>query len=293
VNADDLGLTEGVNDGIFDAHHHGILTSASLFANAPATTDAIRRLRVRPSLGIGCHLALVDGESTLPAARVPTLVGGDGRLRPSWKPFIADCLRGRVSLTEVEREIVAQVDRLRSEGIRLTHLDAHKHVHAYPPIFAIVVRTAARFGIGIVRLPFERGALEDVGHAAAFLNTAMWPWARRDRRVAAAHGVGTVDFKGRIHTGMLGPEVLSRIVRALEPGVTELMVHPGYVDDALRRSPTRLLASRAAEVRLLCAPETKALVREERVDLVRHDLLPHQPVSPRVSSVQRSLRHVS
>jgi predicted glycoside hydrolase/deacetylase ChbG (UPF0249 family) len=87
--------------------------------------------------------------------------------------------------------------------------------------------------------------------------------------------------------------VLSRIVRALKPGITELMVHPGYVDDALTRSHTRLLASRAAEVRLLCAPETKALVRDEHVDLVRHDLLPHQPFSPRVVSAQRSLRHVS
>ena len=48
VNADDLGLTVGVNDGIFDAHDRGILTSASLFANAPATADAIRRARTLP-----------------------------------------------------------------------------------------------------------------------------------------------------------------------------------------------------------------------------------------------------
>ena len=74
VNADDLGLTVGVNDGIFDAHDHGILTSASLFADAPATSDAIRRARCRPSLGVGVHLALVDGTPTLPPSRVPTLV---------------------------------------------------------------------------------------------------------------------------------------------------------------------------------------------------------------------------
>jgi predicted glycoside hydrolase/deacetylase ChbG (UPF0249 family) len=290
VNADDLGLTQGVNDGIFDAHHHGILTSASLLANAPATADAIQRLRDRPTLGIGCHLALVDGEPTLPPGRVPTLVTDDGRFRKSWKPFIADCLRGRISLQDVERELVAQVDRLRSQAVALTHLDAHKHVHAFPPIFAIVARTAARFGIGVVRVPFEGGALRGGGRGTAlqrFLNAAMWPWARRDRRLAEAHGLATFDFAGRIHTGLLSPDALSRILRSLAPGVTELMVHPGYVDDALRRLNTRLLASREVELQLLCAPETQALISDERIDLVRQDLV-RNIVSP-----QRSLRHAS
>src|SRR3979411_2173796 len=98
VNADDLGLTAAVNDGIFDAHDHGILTSASLFASAPATADAIARVRSRLSLGVGVHLGLADGTPMLPPNRVPTLVEDDGRFRTSWKPFIVACLRGRVSL---------------------------------------------------------------------------------------------------------------------------------------------------------------------------------------------------
>src|SRR5258708_29843611 len=105
VNADDLGLTVGVNNGILDAHDGGILTSASVFANAPATTDAIGRARVRPSLGLGVHLALVDGRPMLPPNRVPTLVEDDGRFRASWKPFIVACLRGRVKYDEFEREL--------------------------------------------------------------------------------------------------------------------------------------------------------------------------------------------
>src|SRR5262245_28641730 len=139
VNADDLGLTVAVNDGIFDAHDHGILTSASLFANAPATVDAIARVDSRPSLGIGVHLTLVDGTPTLPLERVPTLIAHDGRFHSSWKPFIVACLVGRVALDEVERELTAQIARIRDEGLSLTHLDAHKHVHAFPPIFEIVL----------------------------------------------------------------------------------------------------------------------------------------------------------
>ena len=189
VNADDLGLTVGVNDGIFAAHDRGILTSASVFANAPATADAIRGVHHRPSLGVGVHLALVDGTPMLPPNRVPTLVEDDGRFRASWKPFIVACLRGRVSLEEVERELTAQIDRIRSEGIQLTHLDAHKHVHAFPPIFAIVARVAERFRIQVVRVPYERWSpvwgddrQRRIARRQALANAAMLPWASRDRK---------------------------------------------------------------------------------------------------------------
>jgi predicted glycoside hydrolase/deacetylase ChbG (UPF0249 family) len=294
VNADDLGLTVGVNDGIFDAHELGILTSASLFANAPATEDAIRRARSQASLGVGVHLALVDGTPTLPARSIPTLVTGDGRFRPSWRPFIAACLQHRVSLDEVERELTAQIERIRGAGISPTHLDAHKHVHAYPPVFAIVARLAARFGIPVVRVPYERwsaslalGRESDqprITRRQAWLNAAMWPWAQRNYRVAAGLGLRTPYFIGRIDTGILSRPALRRMLRRAPAGVTELMVHPGYIDEALRRMSTRLVDSRLEEVALLCSMETRALLVGERIQLVRHDL---------ARSARRSLRHVS
>lgn len=275
VNADDLGLTPAVNDGIFDAHDLGILTSASLFAGAPATADAIRRARARTTLGIGAHLALVDGTPTLPARDVPTLVTGDGRFRRSWRPFVAACLQGSVSLNDVERELTAQIERIGVAGIPLTHLDAHKHVHLYPPVFAIVARLAARFGIPVVRVPYERGS---------WLNSVLWFWARRNYRVAARFGLRTPRFIGRLATGILTRPVLHDMLRNTPPGVTELMVHPGYVDEALRRLPTRLVESRLEEVALLCSMETQALLVGERIQLVRHDL---------ARAARRSLRHVS
>jgi predicted glycoside hydrolase/deacetylase ChbG (UPF0249 family) len=291
VNADDLGLTVGVNDGIFAAHDRGILSSASLFANAPSTADAIRGLRVRPSLGIGVHLALVDGTPMLPPTRVPTLIEDDGRFRASWKPFIVACLRGRVAYDEVERELTAQIDRIRSEGVPLTHLDAHKHVHAFPPIFAIVARLAARFRIPVVRVPYERWSPvrgdDRQGRTArgqALLNAAMFPWARRDYQTALRHGLRAPQFVGRIHTGILSADAFAGLVHQLRPVVTELMVHPGYVDDALLQTHTRLLASREQERQWLCAPEAQQLLITEQIQLIRHDL---------GLSATRSLRHAS
>lgn len=292
INADDLGLTTGVNAGIFDAHGHGVLTSASLFANAPATADAVFRARLRPSLGVGCHLTLVDGQPTLSPRHVPTLIADDGRFRESWKPFIVACLTGRVSLDEVERELTAQIDRLRSEGIQLTHLDAHKHTHAFPPIFAIVARLADRFRIPSVRVPFERWAPPIAGERdrrwaarrQALENAALWYWARRDARIAAQHGLRLANFTGRVHTGLLSASTIESILRGLPAGLTELMVHPGYVDSGLAAVKTRLRESRAVEVELLCDPSVRNLLARERIDLVRHDL---------TSSTTRSLRHVS
>ena len=294
VNADDLGLTAGINDGIFDGHELGILTSASLFANAQATGDAIVRARLHPSLGIGAHLTLVDGTPVLPPSQVPTLVEDDGRFRRTWKPFIVACLKGQVSLTEVEDELTAQIERLRRAGVKLTHLDAHKHVHAYPPVFAIVAQLAVRFGIPVVRVPYERWSLASVsgGDAAerrtarrqVLLNAAMWPWARRNYRTAASFEVRTPRFIGRIHTGILRKSTLHTLLRSTTSRVTELMVHPGYVDDALLGTNTRLLESRRNELDLLSSLETRALLVGERIDLVRHDL---------THIVRRSFRHVS
>jgi len=291
INADDLGLTVGVNNGIFDAHDRGVLTSASVFANARATADAVTRALRRPSLGVGCHLTLVDGQPTLPPARVPSLIEDDGRFRQSWKPFIASCLLGRISLREVEQELTAQIDRIRSAGLTPTHLDAHKHVHAYPPIFAIVTRLAKRFRIPVVRVPFERWSNVDgdttqqrTARNQALMNAAMLPWAWRDYRRAARAGIRTPHFIGRTHTGVLSAQVLAAMVRALPPGVTELMVHPGYVDEALARSNTRLLDTRADEVNLLTHAHTFDLLIDQRIALIRHDL----SVSER-----RSLRYAS
>jgi hopanoid biosynthesis associated protein HpnK len=291
VNADDLGLTPGVNAGIFDAHDRGILTSASIFAHAPATADALRRAWARPSLGVGVHLTLVDGTPMLPPHSVPSLVEDDGRFRASWKPFIVACLRGRVALDQVERELTAQIDRIQSEGIRLTHLDAHKHVHAFPPVFAIVTRLAERFGIPVIRVPYEEwspvwgdGQQRRTARFQALVNAAMLPWAKQDYRTAAVHGVRTPQFMGRSHTGVLSAHSLEGLLRRLRPGVTELMVHPGHVDAALLQARTRLLSSRAEEVQLLCATGTHDLVVDEGIQLIRHDL---------AYATERKFRHAS
>ena len=189
VNGDDFGLTPGVNAGILAGHADGILTSASLFANAPETDAAIAIAHRTPTLGVGCHLTLVDGTPLLPPAHIPTLAP-DGQFRPTWSGFLAAAWRRQVDFTEVERELEAQIDRIRAAGIAVTHLDGHKHVHAYPPVFDIVARLARRFGIPAVRVPWERAPVRAVARTY-----------HRHRRQAGLNNmppVGTNPYRGEL-----------------------------------------------------------------------------------------------
>ena len=288
VNGDDFGLTPGINAGILDAHRHGILTSASIFASAPATAEAIAIAKRTPTLGVGCHLTLVDGEPLSPPSTIPTIVYA-GRFRATWGSLIADALRGRVSLVEIERELTAQIERLVTSGVRLSHLDAHKHVHAYPPIFRIVVRLARRFGIERVRVPWERPALtlacrhafDGKSRRQALENLALTWWALADMRAAADAGLQVPRFFGRVLTGLFTPASFVSLLAALPPGTSEVMMHPGYVDASLDRVRTRLRAERAAEVSLLTSTAAWDAVARAGLTLVTHDPLsePHSHAS--------------
>ena len=278
MNGDDFGLTKGVNAGIVEAHIRGILTSASLLANAPGTNEAIQLARQNPKLGVGCHLALVDADPVQPASEVPTLAPG-GHFRPTWQAFIVDALAGRIALNEVERELTAQIQRLTTAGLTLTHLDTHKHVHAFPPVFNIVARLAHRFGISTVRIPFEPRSLSLVAsyfsrrgaRRQAIENLAFAPWAWRNRQLLRRQKLTPPPvFLGRVLTGMFTASDVSALLNQVAEGVSEWMTHPGYPDAALGLVRTRLRQERATEVAILTDPATIDIVRREGIVLVRH-----------------------
>ncbi|HVB38226.1 MAG TPA: ChbG/HpnK family deacetylase [Vicinamibacterales bacterium] len=278
VNGDDFGLTPGINAGMIDAHRDGVLTSVSLMAGAPAVDEALTLARATPTLGVGCHLTLVDGAPVLPVSQLPTLTV-DGRFHPTWGSFMAAGLSGRLALPEVERELAAQIDRVRSGGVTPTHLDSHKHVHLWPPVFDIVARLAARFGIAVVRVPYERPAAglalrhlaQPGARRQAMENVLMAPWARRAGRLLARHGLPPAPrFTGRAITGLWSVPALAPLLRRLPEGRSELMAHPGYPDAALDAMRTRLRAARADEIAVLRAPAVREMLRAEGIVLVPH-----------------------
>jgi predicted glycoside hydrolase/deacetylase ChbG (UPF0249 family) len=253
VNADDFGLTAGVNRAILELHRAGVLSSATLMARAAATGGAIELALATPSLGVGCHVVLADGEPVLQAQDLPTLVDlSTGRFQPSLGGFLKLLLTGRIRSTEIEAETGAQIKLLQRRGLRLTHIDTHKHTHLFPAVLRPVLRAARAAGIRAVRNPFEpKWSLGATPGA---------PWVRRTevrllrclepafRRIVAEEGFATTDGAvGVLATGTLDAATVASLASALPEGTFELVSHPGYNDADLAGAHTRLLASRETE----------------------------------------------
>lgn len=149
VNADDFGLSQGVNLGVLRAHQHGILTSATLMVTMPAAAEAFTMAKATPSLGVGIHITLTAGRPL--SGEVPSLTGPDGRF------LRLPDLASRAQRADVEREVTAQVEAFLAAGLRPTHLDSHHHVHLEIRLVAdVFAAAAARLGVpvrGIGRAP--------------------------------------------------------------------------------------------------------------------------------------------
>jgi hopanoid biosynthesis associated protein HpnK len=274
LNADDFGLTPGVNRGIIRAHQEGILTSTTLMATAPAFEDAVALARANPQLGVGCHLVLVGGQTVTPHAEIPSLAAPDGKLPGSLAMFAANVSSGKIRPEEIGQELRAQIGKIRSAGIDPTHLDTHKHTHAHPVVMEELARVARELGIRRVRNPVEHLAdswrsagLSKGAGAAAVVRTI----ARRFGEIAQKFGLLSPDnFLGLAMTGQLGPEALRRMISALPEGRTEIMLHPGICDEDLAKTGSRLQEQRQLELNGLVDPDVKHMIEKEGIRLISY-----------------------
>jgi hopanoid biosynthesis associated protein HpnK len=285
VNADDLGWTEGVNRGIAEAHRNGIVSSASLLANGPAFASGAQLARTTPGLGVGVHLNLSDGGPVAPRELVPSLTNDAGEFAGGPEHLLLRIAKRGLVLREVEEEWDAQIGKVREAGIEATHLDGHKHVHMLPGLFEIVLRLARRYGIGAVRIAHEASSLRaalsagDEKHAGVVLKQGVQArglklLARDAREQAQRAGISAADyFCGIAQTGEITKEGVARLLRNLPEGTTELMCHPGYSDEALQNTATRLQASRQKELEILTDAEIRNLVASQGIRLIDYGLV--------------------
>ncbi|HWC75375.1 MAG TPA: ChbG/HpnK family deacetylase [Gemmatimonadales bacterium] len=270
INADDLGLSPAVNRGILEAHAAGTVTSASLLANAPGLSDAVARLRDVPTLQVGLHLNLTAGSPVAPAEDVASLCDRRTQRFHSLRRQVARALTGRILAQHVAAECTAQLERVRQLGVSVRHIDSHHHVHALPIVWNSVLEVARRAGVHAVRLPREsspRGSMR-LGRALLALSLrAAWRVASNGH--IDANGVGRADrFWG---FGLSGTRDFQRRLLALfdrlEPGSTELMVHPGYVDhDLIAWDP--YTTGRERELTALCSREVRDRLARGDIRLV-------------------------
>ena len=279
MNADDLGWTAGVNRGIAEAHRNGIVTSASLMANGAEFADGAELARNTAGLGVGVHLNLSDGGPITAREAVPSLLNNAGEFDGGPDALLLKIATRGLAMREVETEWEAQIAKVRAAGIEPTHLDGHKHVHMLPGLFEIALRLAKRHGIGAIRVSHEASNLRSALSAGELRASVVLKQgvqarglkllARDAREQADRAGISTADhFCGIAQTGELTKEGVTRLLRSLPEGTTELMCHPGYADEALRKSATRLQESREKEVEILTDTNIRNLVASQGIRLI-------------------------
>jgi predicted glycoside hydrolase/deacetylase ChbG (UPF0249 family) len=266
VNADDFGRTPGVTRGIVDAHLQGIVTSTTVMSNLPGATRAVDLARREaPQLAMGIHLNLTHGRPLLPPAQVPSLVDASG----SFHPYTELCRRiVDVDPGQVRIEWQAQIDALQDTGAAPDHLDSHHFVaELTPQLWTIYLELARAHGLAV------RGPRPPkVGHQQIVPPTEAPPQVDFDaaRGELRASGVPSsdglrVDFFGEDANQKLMLSLLS----GLPEGVTELMTHPGHVDEDLLSS-SGYAQQREAELSVLTSKETLQAVADGGIYLARY-----------------------
>ncbi len=288
INADDYGMTPGINRSIRECHLAGTVTSSTLMAGGAAFAAAVKDAASLPRLRVGCHVVLVDGAPLCEPASVRSLLDAEDRQRfPNGFGTVAmRALRGQLSEDEVEHEAVAQIHKLQTAGVNVDHVDTHKHTHMFPAVLRPLLRAAKACGVRAVRNPFTPPLWRMPAPLLRYsVQPALWKrfaqtqllrgMARQfHREVRRAEMLTTDGSFGIVATGSLHLELFCAIARNLPDGTWEFVCHPGYDDADLAAIRTRLRSSRALERVVLTSPEARLALTENGAELITFADLP-------------------
>ncbi len=219
VNADDFGLCAEITTGIIKAHTEGIVTATSIVANGRYFKEGVALLK-NTGLDAGVHLTLVGEEKPI-SGPISGLMDDEGYFLASYREAAVRIVSGRFDSAALKKELFDQVGRIRDCGIKPTHLDSHQHLHLLPAVRKIACEIAKKFNIRWIRLPSANIAgVQEVG--VNLLSRALKSGAKKQKLRF------TDSFLGFRERGNMNEERLSLLLQRLKPGLTELMVHPGY-----------------------------------------------------------------
>lgn len=276
VNADDFGLSPGVNRGILDAFHRGIVSSTTMLVNLDHFDDALAIKAEHPELPVGVHLSLVWGRPVSDPAQVPSLVDADGRFPTRLGVLARRYWLGKISVTDVQTEFESQIRKFIASGLTPTHLDTHMHIHCLPGIFRALLAAAAACGVEKIRVSHEAGLIPPAGVAhrtswsAVAKRTLVGLLARNQRRQLPAAGMGSTDhFVGIEYMYDLNSEALRFILLSLRDGVTEFMCHPG-LNDPLASGYSKEPPYRERELKALTDAGIAELAREQSIEFTNY-----------------------
>jgi predicted glycoside hydrolase/deacetylase ChbG (UPF0249 family) len=222
INADDFGLSTGINEGIIECYESNVISRISFIANTDYFDTSADLLKSHNITSIGVHLTLVGPAKPL-SGGFEGLVMRNGLFLPHYSIFFRRLMLKRISLSKIECECRMQIERLLTAGFEVCHIDSHQHLHIFPPIADIVLRLAKEYNIRYVRCPYS----EENRLVSRFVNS----FSLHLREKIKESNLSTSDyFKGFDFRSPLGEQKLCSILESLNGGVTELMMHPGKND---------------------------------------------------------------
>lgn len=255
VTADDFGLDPAVNDAVEQAWSDGLLTATSLMVGAPAAADAVRRARRLNGLAVGLHLVLADGEPVLPGSATYRLTNAQGRFDDNMvSAGVRFFLNPRVR-RQLAAEIRAQFEAFRRTGLRLDHLNAHKHFHLHPTVLNMAITIGQEYGLTAVRLPYESGG-----------SRALSPWLGLMRWRLQKAGLRYNDqIFGLAASGHMNEACLLDCVARLPNGVTEIYCHPASRTGI---TPTMATYCHTEELAALLSPRVAAAIDQADIERI-------------------------
>ncbi len=219
VNADDFGMTRGINGGIVTALREGIVTSAGMLACGDAFADACELASARGIREVGVHLCLTE----LPPVVLRTRMKNYGS-------FLLKFLSGAVTKGEVRDEFRAQIEKVRKAGFEIVHVSSHEHIHMIPDVFTIFVEMAREYNIPSLRYLREEGAWGRLTPGRLYRMSISRYFARKNETALENSNLYHADhLLGFLDSGMLTEKRLIEMLNSLREGVTELVCHPGFL----------------------------------------------------------------
>ncbi len=263
VNADDFGRSHSINEAVIRAHRDGILTTASLMVNEPGLEEAVALAKQNPKLGVGLHLSLLCGHSTLPPEKIPGLANPRGEFSNNpvsvgFRYFFNRSLR-----EPLRAEIRAQFEKFRATGLSLDHVNGHLHLHLHPTMFRILMEDAEK--LGVRRMRFTRDCFARSRRLARgrwfyrASHALIYEWlSSHAREPLRRHGIRHAQISfGLLQNARVDEEYILKLLPELPPGDSELYSHPSL--DEFKH-----------EFDALVSPWVKELVKKLGIELIRY-----------------------
>lgn len=287
VNADDFGLSKGIDQGIIEAFKYGTITSASLMANMPAFEDACSLAKENSGLGTGVHLNLLRGKPLLSPTSIPTLMGRNGYFVGNISVFVKRLFLREFNLLEIEKELRAQIERVLTAGIKITHFDSEKHLHCYPRILRIVVKLARDYEINKIRyinerilLPYGENRLswmiKNIKNKQYYKSKILNYMCKQSKNYLDENRISYPDyFYGIMYAGRITKVNYKSILESVSDGISEFVCHPGCIDSELSASSKQLgsfyiNAYREEELKVLLDSHLPQQIKQLGIKLVSY-----------------------